>query len=115
MSSRVRKHIHTLKVLSEGNRDINNAILRSSKPDLIHSLSECCKNILEGNVPLSSRCKSRLSRYKKDLRRVADKQTSHKRKKQTLQKGGFLPLLLAPLLSSVLAPALKGVISAVVK
>lgn len=60
--------------------------------------------ILRGNVPLKHSHKRRLKWYACLLRHLADKNNSWKNKKRLIvQRGGFLPLLLAPILGSVLS------------
>ena len=94
-------------------------ILKGADKDLLQCLSECAHNILRGNVHLTPNQKAKLTKYKQKIRQVADKQTSLKTKQKTFQTGGFLPALLAPLLSSVIAPlagqAVKGIIKEVKK
>jgi len=51
---------------------------------------ECAKNVLRGNVPLTARQKARLRRSKNDLRLLSVKNTSLRKKRQIVQKGGFL-------------------------
>lgn len=114
MSKRLRKNAHTLKLLAEGNNKVNRAIIKDSKRDSLDSLAECSKNILEGNITISKKDKCQLHRYRHDLRRLADKRTAQRKKKQILQKGGFLPLLLAPLAASIISPVLKGALGALV-
>jgi len=53
------------------------------------------KNVLNGNVDLNSRQFARLKREKKDVRALARKRTSLK-KRQIVQKGGFIGALLMP-------------------
>ena len=74
------------------------AVLKGASPDLINALTECSLNVLKGNVRLSPAQKRQLSRYKQNLRALARKKTSVKRRKQILQKGGFLGALLKPVL-----------------
>ena len=104
MSARVRKHADVLKVLSKGKPSLCKAIVKGADPDLIHCLCECAHNVLKGNVPLKSAQMTKLKRHQQDLRTIVKKQTSQKKKKAILQKGGFLPALLAPLLAPLIAP-----------
>jgi len=64
---------------------------------------------LRGNVPLTSKQTTKLRRNKKNLRSLATKKTSLKKKRQILQKGGFLAALLPPVLW-LQGGALSGVI-----
>jgi len=104
MSARVRRHADTLAFLSRAKPSMCKAILKGGDKDLVHCLCECAHNLLQGTVPLTKAQKTKLARYKQGLRDVSKKTTSVKRKQQILQKGGFLPALLAPLLAPVIAP-----------
>ena len=80
------------------------------EPDFIDCLSECCKNVIKGNVSLNPNQVKRLRRYRQSLRQVSKKKTSRKIRRKLLQSGGFLPLLLGPLLglaSSLVAGAIN--------
>lgn len=97
--------LHALCYLSEAQRK---ALLAKADPALIRCISECALNILRGNVTLSSREKKRLKPYVRLLRRLAEKRTSvTSRKRAIIQKGGFLPLLLAPILSAILTSVIN--------
>ena len=104
MSTRIRRRADLLKVLAHAKPVTCKTIMKGADKDLVHCLCECTYNILKGNVPLTKAQKAKLTRYKQDLRAVAKKTTSQKRKREILQKGGFLPALLAPLLAPVIAP-----------
>ena len=119
MSSRVKRQANVLKALAKAHPHVCHAILKGASKDLLQCLAECAYNILRGNVLLTPLQKKSLTKYKKQIRQVADKKTILKRKRQIVQKGGFLPALLAPLLSSVIAPlagqAVKGIVKAIRK
>ena len=74
-------------------------IIQKYDNDLICSLSECCHNVLKGNVPLTPAEKVKLSRHKHNLRKRTTKKTSIKARKKILQRGGFLGALITPILS----------------
>ena len=74
------------------------AMIKRGNRQLVNALCEGSLNVLKGNVPLSAHHKRRLRRYKKDLRYLAQRRASVKRKKALLQKGGFLSALLPPLI-----------------
>lgn len=93
-----------LCLLAKADPALARAIIDKGKPDLVHSLCECAQNILKGNVPLKKGHKTKLRRYKKDLRTLVIRKTGLHKKKRILQKGGFLAALLAPLATSLLAP-----------
>jgi len=67
--------------------------------ELVHCLSECAKNLLFGTVPLTEHQFKRLRSQKKNLRALSLKKTSLKKKRKLLQRGGFIGLLIRPILS----------------
>ena len=73
-------------------------IIRKCDNDLICSLSECCHNVLKGNVLLTPAQKVKLRRHKNNLRKLSNKKTSIKEKKKILQREGFLGALITPIL-----------------
>ena len=74
-------------------------IIRKCDNDLTCSLSECCLNVLKGNVRLTTAQKVKLRRHKNNLRKLSTKKTFVKAKKKILQRGGFLVALVSPILS----------------
>lgn len=83
--------------------------LKKCNKEFVDCVSECAKNVLRGNVPLTTNQKAKLRRNQKNLRSLAIKRTSLKKRRQILQKGGFLAALLPPVLS-LLGGVLTGVI-----
>ena len=101
MSARVKRNLPLLKVLCGAKPALIRAVVKGGSPELIHALCECSLNILKGNVQLSTAQKKQLSRYKQSLRVLSRKGTSVQRRKQILQKGGFVGVLLKPVLSAL--------------
>lgn len=98
MSARIKRNLPLLKVLCGTKPALIKAVLKGASPDLISALCECSLNILKGNVHLTPAQKKQLPQYKQSLRTLARKGTSVKRRKQILQKGGFVGALLKPVL-----------------
>lgn len=99
MAKRLKNNLDELKVLKKAKPALRKSILKTADKDLICCLSECCHNILNGNVQLSPDNKKCLKRHRKHLRHLASKRVSLKKKRNLLvQQGGFLPALLAPIL-----------------
>ena len=72
----------------------------------------CCEvylNVLKGNIKLHPKDVKRIKKKIKVLKHLVDKKTSLTAKKNILggQVGGFLPLLLAPLLGGILGKLFK--------
>lgn len=108
MSKRIKRHAKALHYLASCDSNISKSVIKASKPDLICCLSEICHNLLRGNIPLTTKEKTKLTRYKKEIRGVADKKLTQQSKKRLIQKGGFLSALLAPLVSLV-GPLVKSI------
>jgi hypothetical protein len=98
MSARVKKNMPLLKMLSKAKPSAAKAIIKTADKELVDTLCECGLNVLKGNVRLTLGQKKRLARHKQALRALAQKQTSLRKKKALLQKGGFLGALLSPVL-----------------
>ena len=108
MSRRLKKHAATLYLLAKAGPRVQKAVLREADPALLTTVCECAKNILNGNVPLSPAEKRRLTLYKKQLRQLTNRRLGQTTKKRVIvQKGGFLPALLGPLIGT-LAPLIGG-------
>ena len=101
MAPSVKTHRAVLQVLQSAKPNLRKAILRESDKALVYAICEICDNLLLGNIPLTTAQKSKLKRYRNDLRRLAQKGEGWKAKKEHLvQKGGaFLPLLLSAVAS----------------
>lgn len=101
-SCRLRNHAREIDFLSKCSPKQRKAFLQHADPQLIKSLCECAANVVKGNVPLSRVQKSKLSRYKKHLRELSNKRLSNKKRKDILiQRGGFLSLILKPIIQSL--------------
>ena len=103
---RLQKHSNILKVLATAKPTLQKAIINAGDKALVDTLCDCAQNILKGNVPLNSRQKTCLRRHRHSLRALTKRQSVQK-KKQILQKGGFLAGLLAPVLG-ILGSILGG-------
>ena len=97
---RVRKHWRTLRYLCgfESPSEIK-AVLQSADKELIGTICECIQNLAKGNIPISKQKIKQLRPHQKLVGKILDKSIKFEQKKKHLvQSGGFLPLLLAPLL-----------------
>lgn len=105
----MRQNLHILKLLAKSAPVQRRHIIQTAPKDLIEALSEGSLNLLKGRVQLSKNRLSKLRRFKKQIKVLASCKTSVRKKKQVLQRGGFLPLL-----ASVLVPAISGLVSGLV-
>lgn len=101
VAKRLRRNLQFLKSLKKAKKRQRSTILKSANKDLILCICDCAYNVLKGNVHLKPKDKKALRRHKRALRALAEKRVALKRKQKLLvQKGGFLPFLLAPILSA---------------
>jgi len=99
MSELVKKYMPVLKRIRKMGDRARPEYIRRCDKSFVDCVSECAKNLIKGNVPLSTRQMSILRRKRKDLRELAKKRTPLRSKRKILQKGGFLSALLPPVLS----------------
>jgi hypothetical protein len=100
--SRLHRNFKFLKKLKRADKKQRRKLLETAEKDSILCVCDCANNILKGNINLKPKEKKQLSRHKEVLRTLAKgKGTRNIKKKRELliQKGGFLPMLLAPILS----------------
>jgi len=101
MSQRIRRFLPILKKITRMGDRARRRLIQNCDRDLIDCFSECAKNVLNGNVDLNSRQFARLKREKKDVRVLARKRTSLRKKRQIVQKGGFVGALLMPAIATL--------------
>ena len=96
---RLKKNINLLRVLADSRQSpkLRSAIIDNSPADLVDSVGDCCRNVLNGNVKLSPARKRQLSVHRRAIRLLAAPNVGVQKKKRTLkqQRGGFLATLLA--------------------
>lgn len=99
---RLKKHADEIRFLSKCSSRQRKAFLQNANPSLITALCECASNIVKGNVPMSKSHKTKLTRYKKHLRALANKRVPHRKRRHILvQQGGFLGLILKPVIQTL--------------
>lgn len=100
----------TLLVLKNADINLRKAMLKNVDNNVIKSIIEIVLNTLRGNHKLTSRTKSELEKYKKELRCIScPKRSLSSKRKVLVQKGGFLPILISSLLSGVIGKLLDHV------
>jgi hypothetical protein len=100
MSRLLKKYGSYLRLLNKASPKVQKALLnKNCTTEFVNCVCECAKNLLKGNVPLTSTQKQRLVRRKQLLRKIALKRTPLKDKRKIIQTGGFLGALLGPIVS----------------
>lgn len=90
--------IPELKRLKRLNKRRQKEYVQKCDKHLLHCLSECCSNLIKGNLPINSSQLKKLRRRKQSLRKLILKKTPLGQKRKILQSGGFLGLILPPIL-----------------
>jgi hypothetical protein len=97
---KLRKTFEKVRILSLATPKVRKDLIETGGREVIDCISECCINILKGNVPLTSKQKCCLAKHKDKLRELSKKKVSLTKKKQIIQTGGFpLAAILAPIAS----------------
>ena len=99
----LREQLPLLQALKQAKQPQKRKIILAAGGDpLIKCLGECCHNVLTGNVYMHPAQRQKLKRHAAVIRALGDRKTGLKKKKEILvQRGGFLPALLVPILSAV--------------
>jgi len=96
---RVKTNYHNLQVLKTVDPKLRKAIISKWNKEVLHSISECILNVLNGNIKLTGCDTRKLQKPKAALLKVSVKRVPLSAKKKFIvQRGGFL----LPLLSAIL-------------
>jgi len=99
MSVRLKRNISFLRQLKQASVRKRKLLIAAARPDHLKCIAECAHNIVRGNVRISKGQKKKLKKHAKFIRLIAQKRFSLPKKKRLLvQRGGFLPALIAPIL-----------------
>ena len=101
MSKLLKAHLKTLRSLKRRSETERKQFFKTCNRGAVDCCCEIARNILNKNVPLTQRHLKSLRRHGKKLHDLARVRTSLATKRKILQTGGFLPLLLSPLLGLV--------------
>ena len=101
MSSRLKKYASYLKRLHRASLKEKKVLLKKASKDteFVKCLCECAKNIIKGNVKLTSPQREKIRHRKQSFRKLCLKKTPLKEKRRIVQTGGFLGALLGPIIS----------------
>jgi len=92
MSTRVKKYLPTLKRIRRLGEKARRDYIRKCDNEFIHCVSECAKNVIKGNVPLTKRQMTNLRRRRYDLQLCLRKKLRCERKGRFYRKVVFSPL-----------------------
>lgn len=106
------RNVKFLKKIAKCSKSKRDKLLLSATHDQLHCLSEIAYNTLKGNLDFKNHSVKKLKRFKNEIRKLAKKSTALKKKKELLtQRGGFIPLLLSPIISALVSGAISKVIT----
>ena len=98
----MKRSLPYLQVLAEAKPKLRKVLVKNLPESVVSAICECCLNTLKGVIPLTPRQKRSLAPYKTQLRALANRKVSRKRKKAYLvQRGGFLSSILPPTLGAL--------------
>ena len=76
----IKKHGSMVMAMMQATPQTRKKLVKDSPSEVIRCVSECCHNVLKGNVHLSSAQKKELYPNRQHLRRLASKSISVKKK-----------------------------------
>lgn len=99
MSELIKKQLPLFKLIIASKPKLRILILSEIGIVFVKAITECCDNLLKGNIRIQKYLLNRLNKYKQQIRALADNKNKNKIKKQIiLQKKGKI---VAEILSSV--------------
>lgn len=105
---RLRDNKHILHVLKNCNSCLRKSILKNCSPSVIKAICEIALNTLNGNNKIDNKTYNSLKKYKKDLRRLAGKNSLSAKRSVLVQRGGFLPFLIGTVLTGIIGKLIEN-------
>jgi hypothetical protein len=97
---RLHRNLALLDLLSKTTKSQREALIKTCTQDQLQCICDCAINILKENIQLTDDQFKKLKRFQKQLRYLANPEDKLENKRIVIQKGGFLPVLLTPILSA---------------
>ena len=98
----IKKNLKYLRVLATpGN--VTKAIIKSADKELIGAICECVQNVMNGNVRIGCKVRSKLKCHKDVLRKIQKISTLKNKKKLLIQQGGSIFSYIIPAVLSLLS------------
>ena len=89
MSAHVKKYLPVLKRIRRMGDRAKREYVRKCDAEFVNCVSECAKNVIKGNVPLSDRQMTNLRRKRHDLRALSKKKRRCERNARFYRKAVF--------------------------
>lgn len=104
---RIQKNLFLISNFEKLNKQQRREFLRYINADQLKFLSELCINLLNQNIRINNDSKKKLKTHRFKIRKLADRRVPLKKKKEIIQVGGFVGVLLSALASSAVSFALE--------
>lgn len=104
---RLKRNVHLISGFNKFNKNQQQQIKKHLDGDQIKFICEICSNILSKNLKIDESTLKKLSKYKDSFRALSSCGCSLKKKKKIIQRGKFLPALLASLAGSAVSTLLE--------
>lgn len=102
MSKLLKRNVPFLQNLATAKSEERKRLIENATVEEMKVLTEIAMNISKGHFPVTHKHFHRLKRHRHIIRKLASTSVPHKAKKVILnQKGGFLPVLVAPVLAAL--------------
>ena len=113
LSKTLRDTRYMKNCLAEAKEDSRIGAMRWRSRPMCDSMSEIAANLLKGNIPLTDHQFSVLKQHATDIEALSKKNTWVWKRREILQKGGFLSALLGPVVR-FLMPVVKPVVKSLI-
>lgn len=98
-----------LYILKDCKPKLRKTILQNADNGLIKTLNEIVHNTLNGNNVIDKKTKTKLEKYKKHMRcLICPKKSISSKRKLLIQNGGFIPTLIASILTGIIGRVLEN-------
>ena len=96
----IKSNWSALLDLSKVNSERRIRIIKGASDKLLGAIRQCCKDLIEGTVPLSESQRAILYTYKSDLRRIvrSNKEPRSIRRYLVRKENDFIPAVIGPVL-----------------
>ena len=106
--SKLRGNIKLLNYLKDIPSRRQKFLIKGADREILEAFSEICLNLVKRNVHLTPQQIQKLLPYEEDIYQLSLKRHSLAKKKQIIQKGGFLGTLLGTILPTLISTVIAA-------
>ena len=107
-SGRLHENIKLLDYLRDIPSRRQKFLIKGADREILEAFSEICLNLVKRNVHLTPQQIQKLLPYEEDIYQLSLKRHSLNKKKQIIQKGGFLGALLGTVLPTLISTVIAA-------